>query len=144
MSTTAADSIAGVETDVLGIDRDAPSPEALEAVTAAHPDPISSAGYCERSTTATNTARTALSETSTLTYSSISTHRSSATISSTSSATTPGRSEMHSDSTYLRSPERKNPAGNDPEPRPPSASGVRICGLRVASRAAAMTPAQRN
>jgi hypothetical protein len=30
---------AGVETDVLGIDRDALSPEALEAVTAAHPRP---------------------------------------------------------------------------------------------------------
>jgi hypothetical protein len=30
---------AGVETDVLGIDRDALSPEALEAVTAVHPRP---------------------------------------------------------------------------------------------------------
>jgi hypothetical protein len=30
---------AGVETDVLGVDRDALSPEALEAVTAAHPRP---------------------------------------------------------------------------------------------------------
>jgi hypothetical protein len=63
-------------------------------------DQISSTGFCERSTTATNTARTARSETSTLTYSSISTHRSSATISSMPSATTLGPSEMHSDSTH--------------------------------------------
>jgi hypothetical protein len=97
-----------------------------------------------RSTTATNTARTALSETSTLTYSSISTHRSSATISSISSATTAGPSEMHSDSKYLRSPKRKPSAGNKPEPQPPSASSVRICGLLVALHAVAMTHAQRD
>jgi hypothetical protein len=100
---------AGVETDVLGTDRDALSPEALEAVTAAPThDQISSAGYCEK--TATDTARTALSETSTLTCSSISTRRWSATISSIASATTAGLSEMHSDSFYLSSPKRKRPA----------------------------------
>jgi hypothetical protein len=104
---------AGVETDVLGIDREALSPEALK-VPSPPPthDQISSAGYCERSTTATNTARTALPETSTRTYSSISTHRSSATISLMSSGTTAGPSEIHSDSTYLSSPKRKLPAGN--------------------------------
>src|SRR6185312_9803269 len=104
-------------------------------------DQISNTGYCERSTTVTNTARTALSGPSTPTYSSISTHRSSATISSISSATTPGPSEMHSDSTYLSSPKRKLPAGDNPEPRPPSASTVRICGLLVTLDTAAMAHA---
>jgi hypothetical protein len=41
---------------------------------------------------------------------SISTRRWSATISSIASATTAGLSEMHSDSFYLSSPERKRPA----------------------------------
>jgi hypothetical protein len=59
-------------------------------------------------------------------------------------ATTAGRSEMHSDSTYLSSPKRKLPAGDNPEPRRPSASSVRICGLLVAVHAAAMTPVQRD
>jgi hypothetical protein len=38
---------AGVETDVLGIGRDDLSPEALSAVTAAHPRPASGIGSCE-------------------------------------------------------------------------------------------------
>jgi hypothetical protein len=42
---------AGVETDVLGIDRDSLSSEGLAAITAAH-DQISSIGCCARSTTA--------------------------------------------------------------------------------------------
>jgi len=42
---------------------------------------------------------------------------------------------MHSDSTYLRSPKRKYPAGNKTQPRPPGASSVRICGLLVALHA---------
>jgi hypothetical protein len=36
------------------------------------------------------------------------------------------------------------PAGKKPEPRPPSASSVRICGLLVALHAAAMPHAQRD
>jgi hypothetical protein len=59
-------------------------------------------------------------------------------------ATTAGPSEMHSDSTYLSSPKRKLPAGDNPEPRRHSASGVRICGLLVALHAAAMPHAQRD
>ena len=57
---------------------------------------------------------------------------------------TAGPSEMHSDSTYLSSPKRKLPAANKPEPRPPSASSVRICRLLVALHAAAMPHAQRD
>ena len=135
---------AGVETDVLGIDREALPPEALDSVTAAHPRLDFKRRILRAFNDGDNTARTALSGPSTLTYSSISTHRFTATISSISSATTAGPSEMHSDSTYLRSPKRKPSAGNNTEPRPPSASSVRICGLLVARHAAAMTHAQRN
>jgi hypothetical protein len=50
---------------------------------------------------------------------------------------------MHSHRTYLSSPERRLSAGNRPKPWLPSTSNVRICGLLVALRAAAMTHAQR-
>src|ERR1700736_1782034 len=104
MSTTAADCIAGVVI---------PDTELVREITAFirdTEDQISSVRYCVRSTTPTNPARTALSETSTLTYSSISTHRSSAMISSISSATTPGPSEMHSNSGHLKLPNQKRRA----------------------------------
>ena len=49
---------AGVETDVLGIGRDALSPEQIEAVTAAHPRPDFKRKYCARSTTASKSVLT--------------------------------------------------------------------------------------
>ena len=86
---------AGVETDVLGIGRDALSEDALAAVTAAHPGPTSSAASSRRSTTVTSIARTAHSATSTPTCWHISMRRSSARISSRSSSATNGRSDGH-------------------------------------------------
>jgi hypothetical protein len=81
MSTTAADSIAGVEIDVLGIDRDALSPEALEAITAAHPRPdFKRLEHFDPSFGCAD--------------------------SSISSATPAGLREMHSDSIHLRPPKR--------------------------------------
>ena len=81
---------AGVETDVLGIDRDELPAEALAAVTAAHPGPTSKAASSRHSPTATSTGRAPPSGTSTPTCSPAMTTRLSETTSSTSSSTTPG------------------------------------------------------
>jgi hypothetical protein len=72
------------------------------------------------------------------------THRSSATISSMSSGTTVGPSEMHTDSTHLSSPNgdfRRLTSRSRGRPAHPS---VRICGLLVAFHVAATPHAQRN
>jgi hypothetical protein len=95
---------AGAETDVLGIDREALSPAALESVTAAHPRP----DFKHRILRAFNDGNKHRPHSTfgnvnadVLEYS---THRSSAKISSNSSATTDGPSEMHSASTSSSSP----------------------------------------
>jgi hypothetical protein len=55
-----------------------------------------------------------------------------------------GPPAMQSDGTNLSLLRRRLPAPNGPEPTPPSASRVRICGLLVALHVAAMTHARRN
>ena len=109
-----------METDVLGIDRDALSPEALEGITAAHPRPDFKRwilrGFNDGSRHRPHSAFGNV-DADVLEYFDPAFVRDDfvAII-----ATTAGPSEMHSDSTYLSSSKRKLPAGNNPEPRPPA------------------------
>ena len=103
---------AGVETDVLGIDRDELPAEALAAVTAAHPDPTSKTASSKHSPTATSTGRAPPSATSTPTCSPTMTSRLSETTSSTSSSTTAGPNRPRTAAALPASPQR-NAAGHE-------------------------------